>query len=86
MLLLGALGAGAAYLSGGYAGEGIEEGPLEGPIELHEQAALVTLGLAIATALFKVVIFYFKYKAGWTNVISIMLFLALVGAVDTTDR
>ena len=84
LLLLGALGAAVAYLSGGYAGEGIEEGPLEGPMELHEQAAMITLWLAIITALFKVVVYYFKYNAGWVKFVSLLLFVCLVGAVGTT--
>ncbi len=84
LLLVGALGAGAAYLSGDYAGEGIEEGPLEGPIELHEQAALITLWLAIVAAAFQVVLFYFKYDRTWTRLVNIVIFTVLVGAVART--
>src|SRR5665647_518332 len=47
LLLLGAMGATAAYITGSYAGEGIEEGPLKAPMDLHEQAATITLWLAI---------------------------------------
>ncbi|MDP3914110.1 MAG: DUF2231 domain-containing protein [Bacteroidota bacterium] len=84
LLLLGAMGATAAYLSGSYAGEGIEDGPLKIPMELHEQAATITLWLAIVTALFRVIIFYFKYNRSWTKWLGIILFLALVGAVART--
>jgi len=84
LLLLGALGASAAYLTGSYAGEGIEEGPLKNPMELHEQAATFTLILAIVTALFRVVIYYFKYNRSWIKWVGIILFTALVGSVART--
>ena len=84
LLLLGALGASAAYLTGSYAGEGIEEGPLKNPMELHEEAATITLWLAIVTALFRVVIYYFKYNRSWTKWVGIILFTALVGSVART--
>ena len=84
LLILGALGATAAYLTGGYAGEGIEEGPLKNPMELHEEAAAITLWLAIITALFRAVIFYFKYNRFWVKCVGIILFTALVGSVART--
>ena len=43
LLVLGALGSIAAYLSGNAAGEGIEEGALGKAVELHEQAATISL-------------------------------------------
>ena len=84
LLILGALGATAAYLTGGYAGEGIEEGPLKNPMDLHEDAAAITLWLAIITALFRAVIFYFKYNRFWVKWLGIILFTALVGSVART--
>ena len=84
LLMLGALGATAAYLTGGYAGEGIEEGPLKKPMELHEQAATFMLILAIVTALFRVVVYYFRYNRSWTKWVGIILFTALVGSVART--
>ncbi|WP_373550017.1 DUF2231 domain-containing protein [Haliscomenobacter sp.] len=84
LLLLGALGASAAYISGSYAGEGIEEGPLEIPMELHENAALLTLWLSIITAMFRVVLYYFKYNRTWTKWVGILLFSALIGAITYT--
>lgn len=84
LLILGAMGAGAAYLSGDYAGEGIEDGPLEGPMELHEQAATITLWLSIITALFRTGIFYFKSQASWSKWVSIVLFAATIGSVGWT--
>ena len=84
LLLLGAFGSAAAYLSGSYAGEGIEEGPLKAPMELHEDAALFTLWVAIITALFSVSIYFFKYQKAWTKWVGILLFTVLIAAVTRT--
>ena len=84
LLILGSLGIISAYISGNFAGEGIEEGPLKIPMELHEQAAIITLILAIITVLFKTTIFYFKQNANWAKLIGILLFAALVGSVART--
>lgn len=84
LLILGALGAIASFISGGYAGEGIEDGPLKEPVELHEAAALLTLSLSIITALFRVVIYYFKYDKVWTRWLGIFLFALLIGSVTRT--
>ncbi len=84
LLLLGALGAIAAYLSGSYAGEGIEDGPLKVPMELHEDAALFTLWLSIITAVFRMVIYFFNYHKIWTKWAGILLFTTLIGSVSYT--
>lgn len=84
MLLLGALGAIAAYVSGNMAGDGIDEGPLKQPLERHELAATVTIWLAAVTALFRVVTFYLKYSRSWVSWVFIVLFAALTGSVATT--
>ena len=84
LLILGALGATAAYLTGGYAGEGIEEGPLKKPMELHEQTATITIWLAIITALFRAAVFYFKYDRSWVKWVGVILFAALAGSVSRT--
>ncbi len=84
LLLLGALGAIVAYISGNLAGDGIEEGPLKNPLELHELAANVTLWLAVITALLRVVVFYLKYDRRWIKWSFIILFTALAGSVATT--
>lgn len=84
LLILGAFGATVAYLTGGYAGEGIEDGPLKNPMELHEEAATITLWLAIITALFRAVIFYIKHNRLWVKWVGIILFAALVGSVART--
>ncbi|MEP7127777.1 MAG: DUF2231 domain-containing protein [Chitinophagales bacterium] len=84
LLVLGTLGSIAAYLSGNQAGEGIEEGPLEVPMELHEQAALFALWLSIIAASFRIVITYFKYNRNYTKLIGVVLFAAVIGAVART--
>jgi uncharacterized membrane protein len=53
-------------------------------MELHEQAALITLWLAIITALFSVLIYYFKIqnsKAKWAG---ILLYALLAVSVART--
>lgn len=84
LLLLGALGAIAAYLSGNVAGDGIEEGPLKQPLEIHELVATITIWLAVITALFRAVTFYFKYNRRWVSWVFIVLFTALAGSVSAT--
>jgi len=84
LLLLGSLGAIAAYVTGSYAGEGVEEGPLKIPMELHEQAALITLWLSIITALFSVLIYFFKVKNVAAKWAGILLYSLLVISVART--
>lgn len=84
LLILGALGAVVAYISGNAAGSGIEEGPLKKPLELHEQAATITLWLAIITAFFRAGMLYFKESRKWARITGLVLFLALSGAVART--
>jgi uncharacterized membrane protein len=84
LLILGVVGTVAAYLSGNAAGEGIEEGPLKEPMELHEQAATITLWLAVIAATFSIVITYFKINFNWSKWVSVVLFLGVIGAISRT--
>lgn len=84
LLILGVLGAITAYVTGSYAGEGIEDGPLKMPMELHQQAAAITLWLAVGLGLFRAFIYYFKYNRNWVKWAGIVLFVALVGSVART--
>ncbi len=84
LLLLGAFGVIIAYVSGSYAGEGIEEGPLKIPMELHEDAALITLWLSVFTALFSVVVYYFKAQNAKVKWLGILLYTLLVISVART--
>lgn len=84
LLILGTLGTIASYLSGNAAGEGIEEGPLGKAMELHEQAATITLWLTIITAVVYVTIFIFKYRQRWMKIVSVILFAAVIGGIART--
>jgi uncharacterized membrane protein len=84
LLLLGALGAIVAFISGSYAGDGMTDGILQEPIEIHEEAALVTLWLAIITALVRAGMLYFNYQKTWAQWASFLLFALLVGYVART--
>jgi len=86
LLLLGAVGAIAAYLSGSYAAEGVVTGRLVEAIEAHEEAALISLWLAIITAIYRAAILYFKYDRKWTKWVGILLFAALVGSIINTGN
>jgi len=84
LLILGTLSVIVAYISGSYAGGGMTEGTLQEPLEMHEEAALVTLCLAIITTLFKVAIYYFNYTKTWAEWIAILLFTLLFGSIIRT--
>lgn len=84
LLVLGTLGTIASYLSGNAAGEGIEEGPLKNVMELHEQAATITLWLSIITAVVYLTFFIFKYRQRWVKIVSILLFAAVIGGIART--
>lgn len=84
LLLLGALGAIVAYVSGSYAGGGMTDAMLQEPLELHENAALITLCLAIITSLVRAAMYYFHYQRTWTQWASFLLFAVLVGYVART--
>ena len=84
LLILGTLGTIAAYITGGYAGEGIEEGPLLQPMNLHKQAALFTLLGSLVTVLFKSGMFYFKFHKSWVKPLGFTLYMLLVIAVART--
>ncbi len=84
LLLLGTFGTIGSYLSGDAAGEGIEEGALGKALELHEQAATITLWLAILTAIVYIGIYVFKYSKPWAKIVSVLLFAAVIGALART--
>lgn len=84
LVVLAALGAIAAYLSGDEAGEGIENGPFKIPMDLHEDAALITLLLSIVLAVYKLGSYFFEYSFFKMKAISLVLFIALVSSVSYT--
>lgn len=84
LLITGAMGTMASYLTGNAAGNDMEEGTLGKAIALHEQAASVALWLTAFTALVYFLIFYFRYKKRWARIVSIMLFAGVVGSIART--
>ena len=84
LLILGTFGTIASYLSGDAAGEGMEGGTLGKAIELHENAAVITLWLAIITALAYVAVKWFKYSNKWIKIGSVLLYAAVIGDVART--
>lgn len=84
LLIFGAIGAIASYLSGNAAGEGIEEGSLKNPLELHEQAATISLWLTIATAAIYIVVAIIKYKKSWIRIIGTIFFAAVISSIAWT--
>jgi uncharacterized membrane protein len=85
LLLLGAMGAGAAYLSGQNAGDGITEiGTLKLALETHEGAAELTLWLAVIAAIVRIAIVMFKKYSGVYKITAYVLFLCAVLSVART--
>jgi len=84
LLILGMLGTVVSYLAGNAAGEGMEEGSLNKAMELHEQAATISLWLTLATALVYTGIYFFKYKMSWPRVMAVLLFAGVIGSIART--
>ncbi|MGJ8661341.1 MAG: DUF2231 domain-containing protein [Bacteroidota bacterium] len=84
LLILGTIGAIVAYSSGSYASEGMTDGIFEKPLDLHEDAATITLWLAIFTTLFKTVMLFFTEEKRWLKWLGFMLFAFLVTSVART--
>ncbi len=85
LLLLGAVGAAAAYLTGEQAGDGITEiGALKLALESHEGAAELTLWLAGIAAAVRVMIVVFKKYSGIYRTAAYVLFLCAVLSVART--
>lgn len=84
LLLLGTIGVLVAYLSGDNAGDGMTDGLLQKPMGMHQEAALVTLWLAIITALAKTAMYYFNYQKPWAKWTAFLLFALLVSSVART--
>lgn len=84
LLILGTLGAIVAYVSGSYAGDGMTDGLLQAPLEVHEDAALVTLWLAIITVAVRLAMYFFHYQKSWAKWASFALFAVLIGFVART--
>jgi len=84
LLAIGTIGTMIAYASGNFAGDGIERGILQIPVEVHEESALVTMWLAIIASLLKSAQIIFRLRQNWLQLIVLMLFLLLSGSVVRT--
>ncbi len=84
LLILGMLGTVMAYLAGNAAGEGMEEGPLNKAMQLHEQAATISLWLTVITALVYAGIYGFKYNRLWLSITAVLLFAGVTGSIART--
>ncbi len=85
LLVLGALGAVAAYFTGSAAGEGMDDGTgLGKAMELHEDAALLTMILSLVAATFRVAIEATKFKPKWGYAVSVVLFALVIASVART--
>ncbi|TXF78827.1 DUF2231 domain-containing protein [Chryseobacterium sp.] len=84
LLILGTFGTLIAYLSGDAAGDGMEGGSLGKAIMLHEEAAALTLWLAIITTLLYGALYFFKSHNRWYRIVGIILFATVIGSVTRT--
>lgn len=84
LLILGTAGVVAAFFSGDAAGAGMEEGSMGKVLALHEQAAEVTLWLAIAAVALRVATTFLKSGQKWLKITAFVLFTFSVAAVART--
>ncbi|HND87757.1 MAG TPA: DUF2231 domain-containing protein, partial [Saprospiraceae bacterium] len=84
LLLLGTAGAVVSYLSGDAAGEGMEEGSLEAAVEEHEESALVTLILALATSALYGWNAWRANTPGWSGWLGVLLFATTIVSLGVT--
>ncbi|MFA3783309.1 DUF2231 domain-containing protein [Melioribacteraceae bacterium 4301-Me] len=76
LLILGTVGVIAAYFSGDYAGDGITEtGTLKQALEIHEEAAKLTLWIVITAAVFRIFLVSLKKYHKIYKGIFLILFL-----------
>jgi len=85
LLILGTLGAIAAFLTGNLAGDGLTEaGPLKRALETHEEAAELTLWLMIAAAAVRIALVFMKRYSGLLKWAAFALLLIGVLSVART--
>lgn len=85
LLVLGALGVIAAYITGNQAGSGItEEGALKQALETHEEAATLTIWIVSIAAVFRIALVLLKKFKGVLKMVSLALFLLAVIAIART--
>jgi uncharacterized membrane protein len=84
LLILAAAGAITAYFTGDQAGEGMEGGSLKKAVDLHEQAAVITLWLTIAAALVRTAHELLQKKTKWLKIAVFVLFASAAAGVGRT--
>lgn len=85
LLILGTLGAVAAYFSGEYAGNGVtESGALGQALEVHESAAVLTVWLMVGASLVRIGAVLLKRYEGVVKVVAFGLFLVGVLSIART--
>lgn len=85
LIILGALGVIAAFITGDQAGSGIsEEGALKQALETHEEAATLTIWIVSIAAAFRIALVLLKKFKGVLKMVSLALFLIAVLAIART--
>ena len=84
ILILAALGAIVAYLTGDAAGDGMDGGSLLQAMEAHEEAATFTLWFTLAAAGAKIALYVIKKEMRWLKILAFVLLLAAAGSVAYT--
>jgi uncharacterized membrane protein len=84
ILLLAALGAIVAYITGDAAGDGMDGGSLHEAVEAHEEAATFTLWFTIAAAVAKSALYIIKKELLWLKIFAFVLLLTAAGGVART--
>lgn len=84
LLIIGSGATILAYISGYYAGDGIEDGPLKEPMSMHQSAALITLCLACVTSVVYAVKSNFKQSNRAINVFVFLLYASLFTSILRT--
>ena len=84
LLILGTIGAMAAYLSGKAAGAGMEEGSLGRAAALHEQAAAITAWGSVGVSLLRLAFAALNRYEGRFRLLNLLLFALLIASVART--
>jgi len=85
LLVLGTAGLIAAYFSGHEAAEGLmETGPLSMAVETHEEAALLTVWLMVATTLVRLGLVVMRKYSGFVRLIPLAIFILGVASMART--
>ncbi len=84
ILLLAALGAIVAYITGDAAGDGMDGGSLHQAMEAHEEAASFTLWVTIAAVGIKTALAIFKKEIPEVKILAFVVLLAAAISVAVT--